>query len=267
MRTARKDMFGHIGFIPTMGYLHQGHISLVERAKKENDHVVVSIFVNPTQFGPHEDFIAYPRDEARDAKLLRESGVDILFLPTVAQMYPKGFETYVTLENSSQVLEGEKRPGHFRGVTTVVAKLFNITQPDAAYFGQKDAQQVVIIKKMVSDLQFPITIGVGETVREQDGLAKSSRNVYLSQKERKEAAVLFSSLQHAQKLFQKGEKNSEKIKNVMKELIQKTSGSIDYISIADPKTLRELNQIKKETVISLAVYFGKTRLIDNIVLC
>jgi pantoate--beta-alanine ligase len=266
MRKLRGTMSGSIGFIPTMGYLHEGHLSLVEQAKKENEHVVVSIFVNPKQFGPNEDFSRYPRDEQRDTELLKKAGVDVLFLPTVDEIYPEGFDTYVIVENISQVLEGEKRPGHFKGVATVVTKLFNIIQPDNAYFGQKDAQQVSVMKKMVTDLQFPIKIVVGITIREPNGLAKSSRNVYLTESEQKEAAVLFRSLQLALEKFQKGEKDSIKIKKEMKKLIQTTSGSIDYISIVDPETLKELDIIKKDTLISLAVYFGKTRLIDNIIL-
>jgi pantoate--beta-alanine ligase len=266
MRSLRFKMPGKVGFIATMGYLHAGHVSLVELAKKETDHVVVSIFVNPKQFGPHEDFQSYPRDEERDIQLLEKAGVDILFLPAPDEMYPEEFETYVSVEELTTKLEGEKRPGHFRGVTTVVSKLFNIVQPDKAYFGQKDAQQVAVIKKMVSDLQFPVAITVGETVREPDGLAKSSRNVYLSEKERKEATVLFQSLQKAQSMFQSGEKDTEKIKRAMRELIQKTSGSSDYISIADPKKLTELSIAEKGAIVSLAVYFGKTRLIDNSIL-
>lgn len=263
MRKVRKSMRGSVGFIPTMGYLHEGHISLVEQAKKENDHVVVSIFVNPKQFGPNEDFSKYPRNEEHDTQLLTDAGVAVLFLPTAAEMYPEGFETYVTVEKTSQVLEGAKRPGHFTGVATVVSKLFNIIQPDAAYFGQKDAQQVAVMKKMVTDLQFPLQIHVGETVREPDGLAKSSRNVYLSKKDRKAASVLYSSLQLAKTLLQKGEKDANKIKKEMGKRIGTTSGRIDYISIADPETLEELEHIEKEAVVSLAVYFGKTRLIDN----
>lgn len=266
MRILRGKTTGKVGFIPTMGYLHEGHISLVEQAKKENDYVVVSIFVNPKQFGPNEDFTKYPRDEQHDAELLEKAGVDVLFLPTVDEMYPEGFETHVTVENTSQVLEGAKRPGHFRGVATVVTKLFNIIQPDNTYFGQKDAQQVAVMKRMIADLQFPITLHIGDTLRESNGLAKSSRNVYLSEKDRTEAAVLFKSLQLAQEEFQKGEKDSAKIKNEMEKLIQMTSGKIDYVSIADPETLQELDFIKKDALVSLAVYFGKTRLIDNIIL-
>jgi len=266
MRILRGKTAGKVGFIPTMGYLHEGHISLVEQAKKENDSVVVSIFVNPKQFGPNEDFTRYPRDEQNDIELLEKAGVDILFLPTVDEIYPEGFETYVTVENTSQVLEGAKRPGHFRGVATVVTKLFNIIQPDNTYFGQKDAQQVAVMKRMIADLQFPITLHIGETLRESNGLAKSSRNVYLSEKDRTEAAVLFKSLQLAQEKFQKGEKDSAKIKNEMEKLIRMTSGKIDYISIADPETLQELDFIKKNALVSLAVYFGKTRLIDNSIL-
>jgi len=262
----RDNMSGKVGFIPTMGYLHEGHISLVELAKKENDNVIVSIFVNPAQFGPNEDYQTYPRDKDRDIQLLNEAGVDVLFQPALEEIYPTGYETYVNVENSSQVLEGQKRPGHFKGVTTIVSKLFNIIQPTTAYFGQKDVQQVFIIKKMVKDLQFPIKIIVGDTVREPDGLAMSSRNVYLSKKEREDATVLFKSLEAAQVLFQKGETDAEKIKKTMKNLVQITSGSIDYISIAHSETLKEVSIATKGAIVSLAVYFGNTRLIDNIIL-
>lgn len=265
MRDFRRNNAGSVGFIPTMGYLHEGHVSLVKLARQENNYVVISIFVNPKQFGPHEDFAAYPRDTEKDITLLKNAGVNAVFLPEVEEMYPAGFETYVSLETLSKKLEGKSRPGHFTGVATIVSKLCNIIQPDRAYFGQKDAQQVVVMKKMVSDLQLPIKIVVGETKREKDGLAMSSRNVYLSEKERKEASVLFQSLQLANEMIQKRERNSEIIKKAMSSLINETSGTIDYISFANPKNLDEVQIIENEVLISLAVYFGKTRLIDNIV--
>ena len=265
MREFREKVNGSVGFIPTMGYLHKGHISLVKIAKKKDDCVIVSIFVNQKQFQPYEDFAAYPRDTEKDLQLLQEAGIDAVFLPDAEEIYPENYETYISVENLSEKLEGKSRPGHFKGVATVVSKLCNIIQPDHAYFGQKDAQQVVVMKKMVWDLQLPVQIIVGETIREKDGLALSSRNVYLSEKERKEAVVLFQSLQLAKGLVDKGENDSDKIKQAMKDLIDTTSGVIDYISVADPKMLDEVQIIEKNVLISLAVSFGKTRLIDNIV--
>jgi len=265
MRKLTIEMSGTVGFIPTMGYLHHGHLSLVRLAKKKNDHVVVSIFVNPKQFQPNEDFASYPRDTEKDLQLLQDANIDAVFLPNVSEMYPENFATYITIESLSKKLEGKSRPGHFQGVATIVAKLFNIIQPQQAYFGQKDAQQVVIMKKMVSDLQFPVEIVVGPTIREQDGLAMSSRNVYLSEKERKEATILFQSLKLAEELIRKGERNPVSVKKEMNDFIKKSVGVVDYISLADPDTLDEVENIKKNTLVSLAVFFGKTRLIDNIV--
>ncbi len=262
----RQSFKGTVGFVPTMGYLHEGHMSLIKMARKENDHVVVSIFVNPTQFGLNEDYSRYPRDTKRDLELLTKNNVDVVFLPTVEELYPKNYETYVIVDDITTRLEGKSRPTHFRGVTTIVTKLFNIIQPNRAYFGQKDAQQAVVIKKMVADLNMPIEIIVGEIVRESDGLAMSSRNVYLYKIERNEAVVLSQSLQLAKAMFTKGERNCENIKTEMKKLINKTSGLIDYVSIANTKTLLELKVIKNEALVSMAVRFGKTRLIDNIVL-
>jgi pantoate--beta-alanine ligase len=262
-RNWRKNVVGSVGFIPTMGYLHEGHRSLIDLARVQNDHVVVSIFVNPKQFGPNEDFNMYPRNEKYDLQLLQQAQVDIAFLPEVSEMYPPDFETHVSVLNLSRKLEGEKRPGHFDGVATVITKFFNIIQPDLVYFGQKDAQQVLIIKKMVKDLQFPVSIIVGETIREKDGLALSSRNIFLRKKEKEESIVLSQSLDLAQRLVMQGERNPEKIKKEMRELIKKTAGKIDYISIADIETLEELKMISKKILVSLAVYYGKTRLIDN----
>lgn len=266
VRKIRKGIAGSIGFIPTMGYLHEGHISLVKRAKKENDFVIVSIFVNPKQFGPSEDLSKYPRDAKRDISLLESAGADGVFLPNTDEIYPIGFETYVSVTALSKVLEGEKRPGHFDGVCTVVAKLFNIIQPQTVYFGQKDAQQIAVIKKMVTDLQIPVIVKTGETIRENDGLAMSSRNIFLSQQERKEAVSLYHSLQLAERLYKDGQRNSEKIKHEMAKIINQANGKIDYISIADPTTLEELSEIKADVLVSIAVYMGKTRLIDNLLL-
>ncbi len=266
MRKWRTNAIGKIGFIPTMGYLHIGHLSLMSRAKQENDLVVVSIFVNPKQFGPHEDFNKYPRDVNRDLEILRKAHVDVAFLPEVDEMYPDGFETNISVTNLSRKLEGKIRPGHFDGVATIVSKLFNIIQPQHSYFGQKDAQQVAIIKKMVSDLQFPIDIVIGDTIREKNGLALSSRNVFLDNKQFTDSGILFQALSLAQELFQQGERNPKKIKKAMLQLIKKTNSTIDYVSIANPKTLEELTIIDKEALVSLAVYYGKIRLIDNCIL-
>ncbi len=255
-----------IGFVPTMGYLHKGHLSLVKEAKKNNDVTFVSIFVNPTQFAPNEDLDKYPRDIERDEELLKREGVDFLFYPTVENMYPDGFQTYVNVENLTQVLEGASRPTHFRGVTTVVSKLFNITKPHRAYFGKKDAQQLIVIKKMVEDLNFDVEIVGLPIVRESDGLAMSSRNKYLNKKEREEAVCLYKSLQKAKEMIDKGTNDAETIKQEMRKIIEKYEiPKIDYISINSLSELKELKKIEKDnTLISLAVFVGKTRLIDNL---
>jgi len=264
IRALRQQLGGSVGFVPTMGYLHEGHLALVKRARVENSTVIVSIYVNPTQFGPREDFGAYPRELNRDLELLREEGVDIVFVPSDDEMYPPEFSSWVDVEKVTERLEGASRPGHFRGVATVVAKLFNIVQPTRAYFGQKDAQQVVVIKRMAADLNMGIEIVVVPTVRESDGLAMSSRNIYLSPREREAATILFKALTLARQLSQGGEKDAEKIRRQMTSLIQKEPlAQIDYVSIADPETLEELNLIDCTALASLAVRIGKTRLIDN----
>jgi pantoate--beta-alanine ligase len=264
IRALRQKFSGTVGFVPTMGYLHEGHLALVKQARIENSAVIVSIYVNPTQFGPREDFGAYPRDLNRDLELLKEGGVDIVFVPSDDQMYSPEFSTWVDVENISQRLEGTSRPGHFRGVATVVAKLFNIIQPTKAYFGQKDAQQVMVIKRMVGDLNMAIEIVVVPTVRESDGLAMSSRNSYLSPEERQAATVLFRALTLARQLRLGGEKDAGKIRRQMTLLIQKEPlAQIDYVSIADAETLEELDLIDHRALASLAVRIGKTRLIDN----
>ncbi len=255
-----------IGFVPTMGYLHKGHLSLVKEAKKNNDVTFVSIFVNPTQFAPNEDLDKYPRDIERDEELLKREGVDFLFYPTVENMYPDGFQTYVSVENLTQVLEGASRPTHFRGVTTVVSKLFNITKPHRAYFGKKDAQQLIVIKKMVENLNFDVEIVGLPIVRESDGLAMSSRNKYLNKKEREEAVCLYKSLQKAKEMIDKGTNDAKTIKQEMRKIIEKYEiPKIDYISINSLSELKELKKIEKDnTLISLAVFVGKIRLIDNL---
>ena len=258
-----------VGFAPTMGYLHAGHISLVEMARRENSLVAVSIFVNPTQFGPHEDFARYPRDMERDLSLLRDAGVDWVLVPNVEEMYPEGYSTYVDVEGITTVLEGAARPGHFRGVATVVSKLFNIVQPNRAYFGQKDAQQVAVIKRMALDLNFPLEIVVGPTMREPDGLAMSSRNVYLNPEERQAALCLYRSLTAAQELWQAGERRGSALHAAMQRVLDaEPLARPDYVSVADPLTLQELDDSgqAREALASLAVRIGKTRLIDNYVL-
>ena len=268
MKKARRKLRGSVGFVPTMGYLHEGHLELACRARAENRNVIVSIFVNPAQFGPKEDYAAYPRDTERDLALLKKEGVNIVFMPGAEDMYPPKYCTWVDLEKVTERLEGAIRPGHFRGVATVVAKLFNIVEPTRAYFGQKDAQQVVVIQKMVADLHMNLEVVVVPTVREPDGLAMSSRNVYLSPQERKAATVIYKSLSLAQKLWGKGERNADVIRKKMTALIQSEprASRIDYVSIADAETLEELDSIDRKAVVSLAVKIGKPRLIDNIIL-
>ena len=254
-----------IGFVPTMGYLHKGHLSLIRIARKMSDVLVVSIFVNPTQFGPKEDFKRYPRDFKRDRLLLEQEGCDFIFAPRTKDMYPEGYLTYVNVNKITYKLEGAIRPGHFKGVTTIVAKLFNIVQPDFAVFGQKDAQQVVVLQKMVDDLNYGVKMIIAPTVRERDGLAVSSRNIYLSAEERKQAKVLYQSLREAKRLMGKGERSANKIVARMRNLIRKQpSAELDYIAITNARTLELLNRLKGEILISLAVRFGKARLIDNI---
>lgn len=253
-----------IGFVPTMGYLHDGHLGLVKAAKKHTDVVVMSVFVNPAQFGPDEDFDRYPRDQKRDETMSAQAGVDVIFCPTVKDMYSEGYSTYVTVEGMSRVMCGASRPEHFRGVATVVAKLFGIVRPDIAYFGQKDAQQAAIIKKMAADLNMDIDIKVMPIVRENDGLAMSSRNIYLSESERRDAAVLYEALRKAEALVSAGERRVSVIKGEMRKMIEeKTAAKIDYIAIVNPADLKEPETITKDALVALAVSFGKTRLIDN----
>ena len=254
-----------IGFVPTMGYLHEGHLSLVRQAKKETDKVVVSIFVNPAQFGPKEDFSRYPRNFKKDKNMLSAIGTDVIFYPGIKQMYSKEYLTYVNVDKISSGLCGLSRPGHFRGVATIVAKLFNIISPDIAYFGQKDFQQARIIEKMAQDLNMPVKVRLMPTVRHEDGLAMSSRNSYLNNKERKQARVLYYSLMDAKALIEKGERNSSRIKQAIINKIKKVKPArIDYVDIVDSRSLVKVGRISGEVLIALAVWFGKTRLIDNI---
>ena len=253
-----------IGFVPTMGYLHEGHLTLLRRAREENDIVVLSIFVNPTQFGAGEDYEKYPRDTEGDLAKASEAGTDIAFLPEVAEMYPAGYATYVNVEGLTEKLCGRSRPGHFRGVTTVVLKLFNLVQPHRAYFGEKDYQQLVVIKKMVSDLNLDLQIIGCPTVRESDGLAMSSRNAYLSPQERLSALCLSRSLAKAEELIRGGEKSPQSIINEISKVIEKEPGAkIDYVAVCHPETLGDLESIDSQALIALAVKIGPARLLDN----
>lgn len=267
LRAARSLLAGPLGFVPTMGYLHAGHISLVNSARAGSASVVVSIFVNPTQFGPAEDLSRYPRDLPRDLAMLDAAGVDLVWAPTGEDMYPPGFQTWVEVEHLTKGLEGDVRPGHFRGVTTVVAKLFNAVRPDRAYFGQKDAQQAAVIRRMTTDLDFPIEIVICATTREHDGLAMSSRNIYLNPEERKAATVLFRALTAARLAYEAGEQGAERLRQVMREVISaEPLARPQYISCANYDTLQELDVVHTRALLSMAVYLGKTKLIDNIVL-
>ena len=256
-----------IGFVPTMGYLHEGHISLVKKAKERCDSVVVSIFVNPTQFGPGEDFQRYPRDEEGDKAKLDKAGVEFLFIPEAKEMYPSGYQTYVEVAEVSKGLCGDFRPGHFRGVATVVAKLFNIVKPHVAVFGEKDYQQLLVIKRMVEDLNFDIEIIPGTLIREEDGIAMSSRNAYLSPEDRKKATVLYQSLVKAKELFDSGEKRAYNITLAVEKMIQSVEGvSLQYVEIRDAETLERVEKVSRPAVIAVAAMVGSVRLIDNIII-
>ena len=256
-----------IGFVPTMGALHSGHLKLVKESKAKNDITIVSIFVNPTQFLPHEDLAKYPRPFEEDKKLLEQEKVDYLFYPEAKMMYPNGFQSYVSVKNLSNILEGKSRPGHYTGVATVVLKLFNLIAPTNAYFGQKDFQQCAVIKQMVRDLNLPININVVATVRDKDRLALSSRNIFLSDSERLEALNLYQSLLLAKKLISAGNKDAQTIKTQMKNYLQKYKLiRLDYIEICDPENLSLVKVVPKKSVILIAAYVGKTRLIDNIII-
>ena len=270
MKSALRDVSSlgkSVGFVPTMGYLHEGHLSLVKASLKDTDCTVVSIFVNPTQFGPREDFKEYPRDLARDSRLLEELGVDFLFCPNYTEMYPPDYKTYVEVEDLQNKWEGLSRPGHFRGVCTVVLKLFHIVRPDVAFFGQKDAQQAIVLKRMVSDFNLDVRIEVKPTVREKDGLALSSRNVYLNPEQRQAALCLSRSLNEAASKIRSGERRTAPLMERMREIIDgEDLAKLDYIAIVDTASLEPLKEIKKEALIALAVFFGSIRLIDNIII-
>ena len=268
IRDLRHQLQGPVGVVPTMGALHEGHLALVRQAREQCSSVLVTIFVNPTQFAANEDFSSYPRDMDRDLRMLDEVGVEGIFTPTPVMMYPDGFQTYVEVENVTQGLEGSIRPGHFRGVTTVVSKLFNLTQPDYAFFGQKDAQQVAVIRRMVYDLNIPVEIIVTPTQREDDGLAMSSRNVYLTFEQRAAAPLLYQSLRQAGEHYQRGERSPEKLKAaVHSQLVSASLIVPQYISVANARTLTEITQETDEPLlVSVAAKLGNTRLIDNLLL-
>ena len=263
-RSAKRPL----GLVPTMGFLHQGHLALVRRARSENGALAVSIFVNPTQFGPCEDLPTYPRDVDRDLALLKKEGADLVFAPSVGEMYPQGMDTWVEVQGLSQRLEGEYRTGHFRGVATVVAKLLNIVRPDRTYFGQKDGQQAAVVKRLVKDLNMGADVVVVPTVREADGLAMSSRNVYLSEDERRAAPVLYQALNAANRLWEGGQHNGKALRGEVRRVLEKEPlvGKIDYVSVADLATWEELATITMPAMVSVAVWLGKTRLIDNVLL-
>ncbi|MGC9363991.1 MAG: pantoate--beta-alanine ligase [Fidelibacterota bacterium] len=254
-----------IGLVPTMGYFHEGHLSLIDFIRPHADVVVVSLFVNPTQFGPNEDLERYPRDFSRDERLAAERGADILFYPAAEEMYPQPFFTYVVTENLSRVLCGKSRPTHFRGVATIVTKLFNIVQPDVAVFGRKDAQQAIIIRRMTEDLNFPVKILIAPIVRESDGLAMSSRNTYLSASERSQAPVIYQALQQARKMTAGGIREAEVIQKAVREKIETAPlARIEYIEIVREADLKQVAQVEPDVFLAVAVWFGKTRLIDNV---
>ena len=267
VRAVRGELSGSVGLVPTMGALHEGHLALVRAARAANDHVFVSIFVNPTQFGPNEDFGTYPRDIERDLALLEAEGVDYVFMPAVEEMYPPGSDTYVDVGPVAEVLEGAFRPGHFRGVATVVLKLFNIVRPQRAYLGRKDAQQLVIVRRMVRDLNLGVEVVPVDTVREADGLAMSSRNAYLNETERKAALVLWNALSFAREVWTRGTRDAEYYRRRLREVIEEEElARVDYVSVADPETLQELERIRGRALVSMAVRIGRTRLIDNVTL-
>lgn len=267
-REARGRVDGSLGLVPTMGSLHEGHLTLVRRARSENDVVAVSIFVNPSQFAQGEDLASYPRDMERDLGLLRDEGVDLIFAPTPEEMYPPGFDSWIHVEKTSEVLEGAVRPGHFRGVATVVAKLFNVVRPHRAYFGQKDGQQLAVVRRMVKDLDLGLEIVAVPTVREEDGLAMSSRNVYLTPEERRAAPVIHRALTRAVGSWRRGETRCDALRAETKAMLESEPlvSSVDYVSIADSVTLEELAEAKPQAMVSTAVRIGKARLIDNVLL-
>ena len=268
-RKLRREQDKTIGLVPTMGALHDGHLSLVREARRMCEVVVVSVFVNPAQFGPNEDYKQYPRDLTHDTTKLSDYNVDYIFAPSVEEIYPRNFSTYVTVEGLSEQLEGAARPGHFRGVATVLTILFNVVRPDFAYFGQKDAQQTLVVKRLVRDLAFETEIVVLPTVREESGLALSSRNAYLSDEDRRAAAVLYRALSQGREVFNEGERNPKRLKETIREIVESEPRvRLEYVSINDAETMEKLDKLGEDrpALISLAAYVGKTRLIDNVVI-
>jgi len=264
LRNERDKLSGSVGLVPTMGFLHRGHLSLVQVARAQNANVAVSIFVNPTQFGPDEDLEDYPRDLIHDLAVLEAEGVDLVWTPDIGEVYPSGYQTYVSVEQITRGLEGDRRPSHMRGVTTVVAKLLIAFKPDHAYFGQKDAQQVCAVRRMVSDLGFPVKVVVCPTVREPDGLALSSRNTYLKSDQRQASTVLFRALNAAQTAFTEGQRDGDKLRALIEEVIaSEPLAVVQYVSVADPGTLEELQWLPEQALASLAVRIGEAVLIDN----
>lgn len=267
LRAARRNLAEPLGLVPTMGFLHAGHMALVQAARGQNASAAASIFVNPKQFGPNEDFASYPRDLDRDLAMLERAGVDLVFVPSVEEMYPPGFSTVVDVGPIGEILEGARRPGHFRGVATVVTRLFCLFQPRRAYFGQKDAQQCVVVKKLVADLGLALEIVVVPTVRDPDGLALSSRNVYLNPDERVAARVLSASLRLAEERFRNGERDAEALRRLVQDTVgREPLARLDYVSVADAVTLAELEVVDRPALISMAAWVGKARLIDNVLL-
>ena len=266
LRLARNKLLNPLGLVPTMGAIHEGHLSLIRRAREECKSIAVSIFVNPTQFAPSEDLEAYPRDLDHDLMLLEKEGVDLVWTPDAEELYPAQFQTWVEVDQLTKVLEGALRPGHFRGVTTIVSKLFNVFQPQKAYFGQKDAQQTIVIQRMVQDLNYALEIVVCQTVREADGLAMSSRNAHLDPEQRKAASVLFRALSAAKRVFNQGRHDADELRRTMLDILGREAlAEVQYVSAADPKTLEEIEGAVETALLSTAVIFGKTRLIDNMI--
>ena len=267
-RIASKEIQGTVGLVPTMGYLHEGHLALIREARNDNDTLAVSIFVNPTQFGPKEDLADYPRDFDRDLAMLEAEGADLVFTPSAEDMYSNGFDTWVSLGGLAHRLEGEYRPNHFPGVATVVTKLFNVVKPHRAYFGQKDAQQLAVIKRLVADLNFDIEIVAVPTVREPDGLAMSSRNLYLTPEQRKAAPVIYQALSHVWNLWSEGERDAERLRKVMRKMLkqERLVKKVDYVSVADPVSFEDLEIVEEPAIALAAVRIGKARLTDNVVL-
>ena len=267
-REARRSMVGTVGLVPTMGYLHPGHLALVRRARSENEVLAISIFVNPSQFGSDEDFDTYPRDMERDLALLAAEGADLVFTPSREEMYPPGFDSWVEVGEVGRHLEGEHRPGHFRGVATIVALLFDLVNPDRAYFGQKDGQQVALIRRMVAEGDLGVEIVVVPTVREPDGLALSSRNTYLTPDQRNAAPVIYRALRAAQELWERGERWAEPLRREVRRLLEEEQliQEIDYVSVADTSTMEELEHPQGQAMVSVAVRMGRVRLIDNVLL-